>query len=176
MCIRDRTFYQQEALGRYVSMQGGLVYSSFNRREHIKSLHVNPNCPLLWALDFNVDPMSSVVAQIEGRTVFVLDELALRHASTHEACEEFEKRFPNHGSGVVVYGDASGNSQHTTGASDYQIVREYFRINYGARLAYKVPKANPSVRERITLTNAKLRSADGEIRLLVEDVYKRQPQ
>jgi len=90
----DETFYQQEALGRYVSMQGGLVYSSFNRREHIKSLHVNPNCPLLWALDFNVDPMSSVVAQIEGRTVFVLDELALRHASTHEACEEFEKRFP----------------------------------------------------------------------------------
>jgi len=168
----DETFYQQEALGRYVSMQGGLVYSSFNRREHIKSLHVNPNCPLLWALDFNVDPMSSVVAQIEGRTVFVLDELALRHASTHEACEEFEKRFPNHGSGVVVYGDASGNSQHTTGASDYQIVREYFRINYGARLAYKVPKANPSVRERITLTNAKLRSADGEIRLLVDPKCK----
>ena len=168
----DETFYQQEALGRYLSMQGGLVYSSFDRREHVKSLHVNPNCPLLWALDFNVDPMSSLVAQIEGRTVFVLDELALRHASTYEACEEFDKRFPNHGSGVVVYGDASGNSQHTTGASDYQIVREYFRTNYGARLTYKVPKANPSVRERITLTNAKLRSVDGEIRLLVDPKCK----
>ena len=51
-------------------------------------------------------------------------------------------------------------------------MREYFRINYGARLAYKVPKANPSVRERITLTNAKLRSADGEIRLLVDPKCK----
>ena len=46
-------------------------------------------------MDFNVDPMSSVVAQIEGRTVFVLAEIALRHASTEEACEEFAERgFP----------------------------------------------------------------------------------
>jgi len=167
----DDTFYQQEALGQYLSQQGGLVYSVFDRGDHVKSLDVNPNCPLLWALDFNVDPMSSVVAQIEGRTVLVLDEFALRHASTHEACEEFEKRFPNHRSGVVIYGDASGNNQHTTGASDYQIVREYFR-NDGARLAYKVPKANPSVRERIMLTNSKLRSASGEIRLLVDPKCK----
>jgi hypothetical protein len=168
----DENFYQQEALGQYVSQQGGLVYSAFNRREHVRSLHLNPNCPLLWALDFNVDPMCSIVAQIEGRTVLVLDEIALRHASTHEACEEFERRFPNHKSGIVIYGDASGNSQHSTGASDYQIVREYFRTTYGARAMYKVPKANPSVRERIMLTNARLRSASGEIRLLVDPKCK----
>ena len=168
----DETFYQQEALGQYLSQQGGLVYCAFDRPDNVKSLRVNPNCPLMWALDFNVDPMSSVVAQIEGRTVFVLDEIALRHASTREACEEFEKRFPSHRSGVVIYGDASGNSQHTTGASDYQIVREYFRVSYGAPVTYKVPKANPSVRERIMLTNAKLRTASGEIRLLVDSRCK----
>ena len=104
--------------------------------------------------------------------VFVLDEIALRHASTQEACEEFEKRFPNHRSGLVIYGDASGNNQHTTGASDYQIVREYFRVGYGARVTYKVPKANPSVRERIMLTNAKLCSASGELRMLVNTKCK----
>jgi hypothetical protein len=164
----DETFYQQEVLGQYLSLEGGLVYSAFNRGEHVKSLRANPNLPLLWALDFNVDPMSSIVAQIEGRTVLVLDEIALRHASTHEACEAFEKSFPHHGSGLVIYGDASGNSQHSTGVSDYQIVREYFRTNYGARVTYKVPKANPSVRERIMLTNAKLRTASGEKRLLVD--------
>ena len=168
----DETFYQQEVLGQYLSQQGGLVYSSFSRRDHVRSLRVNPNLPLLWALDFNVDPMSSVVAQIEGRTVLVLDEIALRHASTQEACVEFENRFPSHGSGVVIYGDASGNSQHSTGASDYQIVREYFRMNYGARFSYKVPKANPSVRERIMLTNSKLRTASGEMRLLVDGKCK----
>ena len=164
----DDTFYQQEVLGQYLSLQGGLVYSGFERREHVRSLRVNPNYPLLWALDFNIDPMSSVVAQIEGRKVLILDEIVLRHASTHEACEEFQKRFPSHRSGVVIYGDASGNSQHTTGASDYQIVREYFRISYGAAVTYKVPKANPNVRDRVMLTNAKLRTASGEIHMLVD--------
>lgn len=163
----DETFYLQEVMGQYLSLQGGLVYSSFDRREHVRNLEANASLPLLWALDFNVDPMSSVVAQIRGREIFVLDELCLHHADTQQACEEFDKRFPNHSSGVVIYGDASGNAQHTTGASDYQIVRDYFRANYGGRVAYKIPKSNPSVRDRVTLTNAKLRSAGGEICLLV---------
>ena len=33
---------------------------------------------------------------------------------------------------------------------------------------YKVPKANPSIRDRISLTNAMLKSAAGEIELLVD--------
>ena len=124
--------------------------------------------PLLWALDFNVDPMCSVVAQIVAGTVHVLDEIVLRHSSTLQACQEFQRRFPSHSRGVVVYGDASGNSVHTTGTSDYHIVREFFAENYSDSLQYKVPKANPSVRDRVTLTNSKLRSASGDIQLLVD--------
>jgi hypothetical protein len=164
----DETFYQQEALGQYLSLQGGLVYAAFSRRDHVQGLQAKANRPLLWALDFNVDPMCSVVAQLEGDRVLVLDEIVIRHASTQEACAEFEKRFPKHEGGVVIYGDASGNSQQTGGASDYQIVREYFRAHYGSRVMYKVPKANPSVRDRVMLTNAKLRTASGDIRLLVD--------
>ena len=78
----------------------------------------------------------------------------------------------DHRGGVVVYGDASGNSQHTTGASDYQIVRDYFRANYGGRIEYRVPKANPSVRDRVMLTNSKLRTAAQEIRLWVDPKCK----
>jgi hypothetical protein len=164
----DETFFQQEVLGQYLSLQGGLVYSAFNRRDHVRSLGVKPNCPLLWALDFNVDPMSSVVAQLDGDQVLVLDEIVIRHASTLEACQEFEKRFPKHESGVVIYGDASGNNQRTSGTSDYQIIRDYFRTHYSGRVTYKVPKANPSVRERVMLANSKLRTASGEVRLLVD--------
>ena len=39
-------------------------------------------------------------------------------------------------------------------------------------MKYKVPKANPSVRDRINLTNAKLRSAAGDIGLLVDGKCK----
>jgi len=163
----DETFFQQEVLGQYLNVQSGAVYHAFNREEHITDLSVQSGSPLLWALDFNVDPMCSVVAQILDGTVHVLDEIVLRHASTLAACEEFHRRFPAHPRGLVVYGDASGNTMHTTGTSDYHIVREYFAEHYGSSLQYKVPKANPSVRDRITLTNAKLRNASGDIQLLV---------
>lgn len=163
----DESFFQQEVLGKYLNVQSGLVYYAFSRELHVRDLAVRLGSPLLWALDFNVDPMCSVVAQIIDGTTYVLDEIVLRHASTLQACEEFNRRFPNHQSGVVVYGDSSGNTVQTTGNSDYHIVREYFRDNYSSALQYKVPKSNPSVRDRITLTNAKLRTASGEVQLLL---------
>lgn len=164
----DESFYKQEVLGAYLNISAGLVYSAFRRSDHVTGLTVNPEAPLFWALDFNVDPMASVVAQVCRGEVSVLDELVLRHASTEDACEEFSKRFPDHRAGVVIYGDASGNNQHTTGTSDYEIIREYFRRNYGARVTYKIPNANPQVRERVNLTNMCLRNAAGEIRLRVD--------
>jgi hypothetical protein len=56
----------------------------------------------------------------------------------------------------------------TTGNSDYDVVREYFRSHSAGLLDCRVPKANPSVRDRITLTNTKLRNAAGEIGLRID--------
>ncbi|HZT34206.1 MAG TPA: terminase family protein [Bryobacteraceae bacterium] len=168
----DENFYQQEVLGQYLNMHGGLVYTAFQRNDNLADLSLERGLPLLWTLDFNVDPMCSVVVQIVRGVVRVLDEIVLRHASTEEACEAFQQRFPDHPAGVVVYGDASGNHQHTTGTTDYQIVRDFFRGNYHARLVYKVARSNPSVRDRVMLTNSLLRNAGGENRLLIDPKCK----
>lgn len=164
----DENFYKQEVLGSYLNMTGGLVYSSFSRADHITDLQVEPRRPLYWTLDFNVDPMSSLVAQMVGGKVRVLAEIVLRHATTMQACQEFLQRFPNHAPGVVVYGDASGHQEQTTGSSDYDMIQEYFSVHASMLLRFKTPRANPSVRERINLTNSKLRSASGEIGLVVD--------
>jgi phage terminase large subunit len=168
----DEDFYQQEVLGKYLSLNGGLVYTSFRRDQHVKELPVNPALPLLWALDFNVDPMSSVVAQLGGGTVHVLDEIVLRRASTPEACSEFCSRFPGHSTGVIIYGDAAGNHQQTSGTSDYRMVREHFAAYYSSTATYRVPKANPSVRDRVQLMNSKFRNAAGETRLFIDSRCK----
>ena len=163
----DLRFYRQEVLGEYLDMGGDRVYHSFRRSEHVREGKVQPDKPLLWALDFNVDPMCSLVAQIEGETVWVLDEIVLGRATTEEACEEFLARFPHHPAGVVVYGDASGNYAKTTGATDYQVVQQAFRRAGYGRVRYRVGRSNPPVRERVALVNAKLSAADGEKRLFV---------
>ena len=51
--------------------------------------------PLLWGLDFNVDPMSSAIVQKKHDVVSVIDEIVLARASTMEACEEFQSRYPS---------------------------------------------------------------------------------
>lgn len=163
----DAKFFEQEALGEYLNVQSGAVYGAFKRLRNVREVEVDTRLQLFWALDFNVDPMSSVVAQKVGEEIRVLDEVVLSRASTMQACEEFHARYPNHQAGVVVYGDASGQRLQTAGTTDYQIIKEYFRRTAYKNLKFRVPPSNPSVRERVALVNAKLFSADEEVRLLV---------
>src|SRR5207253_7201803 len=120
-------------------------------------------------MDFNVDPMSSVIAQVIGGTVYVLDEIVIRQATTTQACEEFQKRYTRHDPGVYVFGDASGHHLQTTGASDLEMVREHFAVHSSVPVYYRFPKSNPPVRERVNQLNRQLRSAAGRIGLFIED-------
>ena len=164
----DAKFFEQEVLGEYLSVQAGLVYEGFKRVRNLRQAAVDPNATLLWALDFNVDPMSSIVAQQAGDDIQVLDEIVLNRASTLEACEEFHARYPNHRAGIVVYGDASGQRLQTAGTTDYRIVREFFQREGYDSVKFRVPSSNPSVRERVALVNSKFFAANEEVHLWVD--------
>ncbi len=163
----DARFYQQEVLGEYLSQNAGRVYYSFDRKGNVAEADVNQRSWLMWALDFNVDPMCSVVAQVDGERVTVLHEIVLSRASTRDACDEFERRFPGHAAGLVVYADATGARLQTTGTTDVAILRDFLRGGAYGDVRFRIPKSNPAVRERVTLMNSKLESATGERKLLV---------
>ncbi len=164
----DPRFFEQEALGEYLNVQAGVVYPAFDRNRNVGDVAVDTTLPLFWALDFNVDPMCSIVAQKRGEEIRVLDELVLSRASTLQACEEFHGRYPQHPAGVVIYGDATGQRLQTAGTTDYQIVKEFFHRTAYRNVRFRVPASNPSVRERIALVNAKLLSAAGDVRVFVD--------
>jgi len=163
----DARFYEQEALGQYLSLNSGLVYYAFDRNVNVREMEMDPQLPLLWALDFNVTPMSSVVVQMKGEIVSVIDEIVLSRSSTTEACEEFQSRYPYQAAGVVVFGDASGKTRQTTGTSDYDIVSEFFVRQGYENSRFRVPGSNPSVRDRVALVNMQFQAADGASRLFV---------
>lgn len=158
----DERFYRQEVLGEYLASDSNRVYEAFSRHEHVGECRVEYNLPLLWALDFNVDPMCSVIAQKKGDFLEVIDEIVIHRASTWDACEEFWNRFRHHASGLVIYGDASGQSLKTSGTTDYQMIRQFFGRTPYKTVDYRVPPANPLVRDRVLMVNAKLRTANGE--------------
>lgn len=163
----DDRFFEQEALGKYLNVQDGQAYHAFDRSRNLAPGEMDPGLPLRWALDFNVDPMSSVIAQIRGDVIHVIDEIVLRRSCTPELVEVFTSRYPFHRAGLYIYGDATGQKRQTTGSADYEMVREGLR-RAGHEFHFRVPKSNPSVRDRVSWVNAMLRSAGDETRLLID--------
>ena len=165
----DEKFFEQEVLGKYLNLTSGQVYYAFDRRENTDRCELDPWTPLAWSLDFNLNPMCSVICQQRGEDIVVLDEIVLGTSSTPEVCEEFFARYGGHRSGIEVYGDASGQHGHTvTGKSDFQMIREFLRGRQELRARLNVSSANPLVRDRVNVTNSRLRNAQGERHILVD--------
>ena len=188
----DDKLYRQEVLGEYLSLTSGAVYYAFAREASVGKIHYNKALPLCWSLDFNVNPMCSVIAQIEetfqrsytdilrGKTeeesrtkrIFVLDEIALANSNTPEACEEFVERARKLADGrqipVRVYGDPAGAARSTAGKSDWLLVKEYLGRCPDLKATYHVDAAHPAVKDRVNAVNAAFRSSTGERRLFVD--------
>jgi hypothetical protein len=164
----DPKFYRQEALGEYVNSRADRVYHCFNPAVHVAPQGYDPRKPLLWALDFNVAPMSSVLLQREGDRLAVIDEIVLDRATTEEACMEFENRYKKHAGGLEIYGDASGRNMHTTGSNDYSLLQSFLHKAGFRDIKLSVSPANPAVLSRVQKVNALLTNALGEVRLEVD--------
>ena len=157
----DARFYEQEVLGQYLNVTAGRAYNAFDRAENVKVQEFNPWQPLVWALDLNVDPMASIVAQADGDRIRVLDEIVLSRVTTEEACMEFVRRF-SEARRVTIYGHAAG------GSFDYGMMRRFFQQQCMRNVEFRVPSSSPAVRDRLDLMNGSLRSMDGERRLLID--------
>src|SRR5205085_11885892 len=57
----DPKFYQQEALGEYLNSRADRVYHCFIAAVHLVRQTYDRRNTLLWALDFDVAPMTSVL-------------------------------------------------------------------------------------------------------------------
>ncbi|HXJ44211.1 MAG TPA: terminase family protein [Bryobacteraceae bacterium] len=177
----DEKFYRQEAEGEYLNIFSGRVYYAYEAERNDAHVEFNPHKRLNWALDFNLDPMSSVLLQDLGGNIRVLDEISLRGASINEMCARFAERieplmvkwretngnitpFP-----VGVYGDAAANSGNIqTKKSDYQAIREYFRSLPDVRLEWNENTSNPPIKDRVASVNRMLCDAMHRVRILID--------
>ncbi len=164
----DPKFYQQEALGEYLNSRADRVYHCFSTGAHVAKHSYERMKPLLWALDFNVSPMSSVILQWAGGQLAVIDEIVLERATTEEACMEFENRYREHAGPLEIYGDASGRNMHTTGGNDYSILQNHLTRAGFQNTRIKVPASNPPVLNRIRKVNSLLTNALGEVRMEID--------
>lgn len=177
----DERLYRQEVLGEYLSLISGSAYFSFSRAENIRPVGYRQGPPLLWSLDFNITPMSSVIAQIEDDLYYgrqaaklsVIDEISLTESNVWRACEEFERKTLEWArrAGVLqvrIYGDASGRNRTHTGPACYQMIREFFSTRPQYQVSFHNKTANPAVRDRVNATNALLCNAREQRRCFID--------
>jgi hypothetical protein len=170
----DARTYRQEFQASFENATEGRVYHAFDRKANVERVSYNPRLPLFWSLDFNVNPMCSVIGQRDGDYLQILEELFLPNSHTQAACEEFHKRASRWGRRLVVtlFGDASGNGRHTSASrTDWQIAREML-AGYGYIVESRVPTTNPPVKDRVNCVNALLRNQAGENRLFIDEGCK----
>ncbi len=61
----DEKTYRQEFRASFENLTGGLVYYAFDRTRNVEPQRYNRGLPLFWALDFNINPMCSVICQMD---------------------------------------------------------------------------------------------------------------
>jgi hypothetical protein len=201
----DERTYRQEFQARFENLGVGRAYYGFERERNVRPLVYNPRVPLFWALDFNNNPLCSVIGQIANGRVHILDELILPDSNTPAACEEFLERSRKWTTGpelpdlpadsgeqaeelhaeltrqfqprlinVYIYGDATGNQARTSASrTDWQIIKNFFgRYPDLYQAGFRVPSANPPVKDRVNCVNAVLHNHAGQHRLLIHPACK----
>ena len=176
----DPDTYRQELEAEFTGAGRNRVYYAFDRESNVQPASFDPYHPIVWAIDFNVNPMSMLLMQRIRDDVYVFDEIVLQpDANTTRACEAVLERIkplyrlvPAHHLPVEVhvYGDSSGHQRRTSAfATDWSLIRQFFtpwksRYNFSIR----DNSVNPAVRDRVNCVNSRLRSHHGEVRLFID--------
>ena len=158
--LDERTF-RQEYLATFETYTGRIYYA-FERAKNVIDAEPKPEdlLTLYIGMDFNIDPMSAVIAIRKGDDLCVIDEIRMYSSNTQEIVAEISSRYPK--SKKFVYPDPAARQRKTSagGATDITILQN------GGFLV-KAPHTHTPVRDRINSVNSRLCDSTGQRRLFI---------
>ena len=161
--LDERTF-RQEYMATFETFSGRIYYA-FDRQANIRKYIGSTPEVVYIGLDFNIDPMSAVIATRAGDTLHIIDEVRMFSSNTVEMVSEIKQRFPK--SKIWVYPDPAGNQRKTSagGVTDITILSN-------AGFVVKAPRVHTPVRDRINAVNSRLCDTIGIRRLFIDPKCK----
>jgi hypothetical protein len=161
--LDERTF-RQEFLATFETF-AGRIYYAFDRKHNVKPIEAVDKSIIHIGIDFNIDPMSAVIAVRTGDTLNVIDEIRMFSANTQELVDEIKSRYP--GSKVFAYPDPAGHQRKTSAGGTTDITQ---LINAG--FVVKANRHHTPVRDRINAVNSRLCDATGIKHLFIAPSVK----
>lgn len=129
--------------GKFVNLTSGSIYKYFDRARHHTDIIETEAEELIIGQDFNIGGCVSIVYIKRGDSLIAVNEY--ESYDTRGIAINTKEKYPNRV--VSFYPDASGNAKKTSAnETDIQILRE-------AGFKVYVNKTNPSVKDRINITN-----------------------
>lgn len=157
--LDERTF-KAEYEATFTTWTGVVAYN-FDYKVNVKRLPEPETGVIHVGLDFNILPMTAVIAQIKGTEIHVFDELRMEGSNTDEVVEELRHRYPY--SKIVTYPDPASRQKKTSagGKTDFSIL-----MNAGFQV--RARHFHTPVRDRVNSVNAKLLNAQGQSSLFLD--------
>jgi len=156
----DPKLYAQEIEASF-ELQSARVYHAFSRDLNVTDVPLIPDLRLLVGMDFNVDPMTAVIAQRVGEQCHVSAEVVLPASNTFEMMAELLRRYPQHTG--VVHPDPSGAARKTSapvGQTDHTIIQQ---------AGWQVYSLKPyHIVDRFNSVNAMFENANRKRRLFID--------
>lgn len=150
------------------------VVKNFTKENIVDCQYVD-DLPLHLTWDFNVDPMSCILAHKTDKKIFYFDEVILENSTTQQTIDEVIRRYPKHKSDIIINGDASGDNRSTQSEySNYIIIRNALKKHYPhTKIKFDIPARNPAIMDRILAFNQMVYNDNGERNLFVSPKCER---
>ena len=163
--IDIRTF-RQEFEGTFENYAGAVYYNFHPVDNVVKPREIDWTKPLHLGIDFNVDPMSCCVSQIEKEKIYFIDEIVIYGSNTDELVQEIRDRYGSK-SQIICYPDPASKQRKTSagGRTDLSIL-----LNAGFKV--KVKHKHPAIRDRVNAVNSRLKDSKGERHIFVSQYCK----
>lgn len=164
----DPKDFNEQFGGRWEKAGGGIFYA-WDGEYNTRPCGYRPDIPIVVGSDFNVDPMAWVLChQYPGPRLEMFDEIWLRDCNTDKALSVLHGRYADHKGGWEFYGDATGDSRHTSASeSDYAKIYNDPRFKAMGRSVH-YPSTNPSRKDRFSACNALVCNANERRRMYVD--------
>lgn len=167
----DSETFSREVMGQLLISTGNLFAHAFRREKHLAINLYTADEPVYVSFDFNVNPITCIILQINRQKVFIVDEFSLPNAEIYHLCEKVYQKYG--GRIREVTGDASGmNRSSLSKLTHYDVIEKELHLPAG-RL--KVSKSNPLHVKSKVLTNSILEKhpnlkIDERCKLLIQDL------
>lgn len=148
----DEKTFRQEYEATFETYSGKIYYSF--TEQNIVNYHLDEIPRHIYVgMDFNIDPMTAVIANRENENFYIFDEIRMFSSNTQEMVDELEHRYP--GIRKTVYPDPAARQRKTSagGQTDISILKN-------AGYVVKVPNKHDQVRDGINAVNARFCDAN----------------